>query len=352
MRDSPSKGVRVRDVLELCIELDTFASATYSKMAEATDNPELAVTFRQLAKEERQHVDWWRDLLAAWEEGLVPDIADGHGLTLRLTGVRDEVHALPSDAIDSFNADEMLDLAVRMEFFMLDHTFSELADYMEPGGHVEHREAYFRHVSRLIEAVEQHYTQRRLAGFLAKVLLRAYRDQRQLAALTVRDQLTGLYNRRGLLSHLSQWLAWSERYGRPLAVVLIDVDHFKEVNDTAGHAAGDEALRLVADALRRGVRTSDVLGRFGGDEFLVLAPETDRSELQGLMERLVASVRDSSSESDGRPALTVSAGGSWTDGGTRVEAEMMIAAADASMYEAKAEGRDHAGTPRPHISAR
>ncbi|MDZ4170140.1 MAG: diguanylate cyclase [Coriobacteriia bacterium] len=340
----------MREILELCVELDTFAGETYGRLAGATDDEKLATTFLQLAKEERQHVEWWRDLLVAWESGLVPDIADGHGLSARLTEIRDELVALPPADIDQLDTDGMLDVAVRMEFFMLDHTFSELADYMEPGSYVEHREAYFRHVSRLIEAVEEHYSQRRLAGFLAKVLLRSYRDQQRLAALTVRDQLTGLYNRRGLLAHLSQWLAWSERYGRPLAVVLIDIDHFKQVNDTRGHAAGDEALRLVADALRRGVRTSDVLGRFGGDEFLVLAPETDRGELQGLMDRLVASVRDMSAEVGGEPTLTVSAGGTWSDGGTRVEAETMIAAADASLYEAKEEGRDHAGSPRPHIS--
>ncbi len=335
----------MREVLRLCIELDRQAAVTYERLARLAHG-DLATTFAMLAKEERQHVDWWSELLAAWETGLVPDIVDEHGLLARLREVKDDLDSSVPEDLTSLDTDGMLDLAVRFEFFMLDHAFSELSDYMQPGSHVSHHEAYFRHVTRLVEAVEKHYSQQRMAGFLASILLRVYRDQQRLASLAVRDQLTGLYNRRGLLGHLRQWLAWSARYGRPVAVMLIDVDDFKRVNDRLGHAAGDEALRQVADALRTGVRTSDVLGRFGGDEFLVLAPETSRDELQQLMNRLTTSVRDAAARDDGSPALTVSIGGSWAGGGTDIEPEKMIAAADASLYEAKAEGRDRAGAPR------
>ncbi len=340
----------MREILEMCVELDRTAAVTYEELARLCTDAELGTTFAKLAKEERQHVEWWSELLAAWDAGLVPDIADEHGLLQRLKEIRNDLAASLPDDLSLLDEDGMLDLAVRFEFFMLDHAFSELTELMQPGGHAMRHEAYFRHVTRLIEAVEAHHSQRRLAGFLAHVLLKVYRDQQRMASLAVRDQLTGLYNRRGLLGHLRQWLAWSARYGRPLAVILVDVDEFKRVNDVHGHMVGDRSLRLVADALRGGVRTSDVLGRFGGDEFLVLAPETDRGELQQLMERLITCVRDSSAAAQDLPDLTVSVGGSWTNGGIAIEPEVIIAAADASLYEAKADGRDRAGAPRSFAS--
>jgi diguanylate cyclase (GGDEF)-like protein len=267
-----------------------------------------------------------------------------------MNAIRENLATATPDDAASLSDDEMLYTAVRLEFFMLDPVFSELIDLMGPGGTTEHRESYYRHVVRLIEAIETHHSVDSLSGFLAKVLLRAYRDQQRLAALTVRDQLTGLYNRRGLLNQLQQWLSWSARYDRPLALLLVDVDRFKSVNDTFGHLAGDEALKRVADGLRQGIRTSDILGRFGGDEFLILAPETDGTDLARLAQRILASIRSATIlDAADAPTVTVSVGAAWVTGGTE-NVESLIAAADESLYEAKASGRNRTGaikTPSP-----
>lgn len=336
----------MREVLELCVTLDRIAADTYRDMAVACPDAELATVLENLSKEERQHVEWWWSLLDAWGAGLLPDIAFEHELLDKLNSVRDETAAAIPPSLDSMTVDEMLDVAARLEFYMLDPVFGELLELLEPGSHVEHREAYNRHVNRLIGAIEKHHSQEGLSSFLARLLARALRDQQRYAALSVRDQLTGLYNRRGLLSHLSHWLSWSARYDRPLAVVLVDVDRFKSVNDTYGHVTGDDALRAIADALRKGVRTSDMVGRFGGDEFLVLAPETSEPELVALMERLLECVRGAVVDADGEPVrLSVSVGGAWTSGERETSPETLVSAADRSLYSAKSAGRDCAGPP-------
>jgi diguanylate cyclase (GGDEF)-like protein len=197
---------------------------------------------------------------------------------------------------------------------------------------------------RLVGAIERNYSRKDLAKFLAAVLARSYRDQQRLAALATRDALTGLYNRRGFYGYLAQWSSWSARYSHPLGVLLVDVDYFKVVNDTLGHPAGDEALKSISDALRRAVRGSDLVGRYGGDEFAILAPETTGEELAELAERVLEMVRSTRFQASGETMeLSVSIGAASASGAESVTAEELLSAADKSLYEAKNAGRDRAG---------
>lgn len=337
----------MREILELCVDLDARAEKIYRELSSSCPDAEVATVFAQMAREEHQHVEWWQELLAAWKDGLLPDIADEHGMLERLGEIEEELGAAtPMDCRD-LSTDEMLSIAAHLEFYMLDPVFGELIDLMQPGSTVEHREAYSRHVLRLVEAIETHHGGGDLAAFLARVLRRAYRDQQRLAALATRDQLTGLYNRRGLFSHLSQWLSWSQRYARPIGLVLVDIDRFKEINDVYGHVAGDEALEQVARILETATRSSDIVGRFGGDEFLVLAPEITEPELAQLLDRIVSMVRGTPLTAGNDAVLiTVSSGGAWVPGGIPVACEAAVAAADRSLYAAKAAGRDRAGEPQ------
>jgi len=334
----------MREILEMCIELDRMAYDTYQTLAQTCSDEEFTTCFAQMAKEERSHVGWWSDLLMAWEAGLIPDIADEHDLLERLTEIRFELDVSAVEDCRGMSTDDVLDLAVKFEFYLLDPIFGELLALVRPGSKIDVNESYSRHVLRLVDLIERRYTRPGLSTFLAGVLRRAFRDQQRLASLAVHDQLTGLYNRRGLLGHLTQWLSWSMRYGRPLGVILVDVDHFKRINDRHGHEIGDRALEAVADALTDTVRSSDTVGRFGGDEFVVLAPETDGAELEALMERLISAVADHTVLSEGeRIELSVSAGGAWAPGGVEVSAELLVAQADRSMYEAKEAGRNRSG---------
>lgn len=334
----------MRQILESCIELDSRAYEVYQALASACDDANLSRVFEAMAIEERAHVEWWSDLLKAWEQGLVPDIADEHGLLERLDDIWGELSGINVEHIDCANVDEMLNVAVRFEFFMMDPMFGELIELMQPGRKPELREAYSRHVLRLIEAVEEHYSRPQLAGFLAGALKRAYRDQQRLTSLAVQDQLTGLYNRRGILGQIEHWLSWSTRYDHAVGVILADVDSFKEINDEYGHEAGDRALRHIADALSGAVRASDLVGRFGGDEFVVLAPETDGELLGQLMQRIVDAVAAQPLRiGDKEVSLSLSAGAAWVPGGVEVGVDKLIALADRSMYSAKGAGRNRKG---------
>lgn len=162
-------------------------------------------------------------------------------------------------------------------------------------------------------------------------------EQAQERAMT--DQLTGLLNRYGLQHTLARENAEARRYNRPLSCVLIDIDNFKTINDTYGHASGDLTLQQIAGVLREAVRGSDTVFRYGGEEFLMLLPETDLDGALALAEkiRLAASERPFG---DGSHVfnLTLSAGVA----GLYVEesGHDMIARADMALYRAKGQGRN------------
>lgn len=162
------------------------------------------------------------------------------------------------------------------------------------------------------------------------------RSQTALARLVTLDALTNVLNARAFAERLGQELDRNRRYPRPLALLYMDLDNFKVINDTHGHQTGDAVLRLVADAMRASVRTADVVGRLGGDEFAVLMPETDALVADAAARRLVASLRN---VFQGTPNVTASIGVvscTVTDAST----DDLLRRADQAMYDAKKMGKD------------
>jgi diguanylate cyclase (GGDEF)-like protein len=155
------------------------------------------------------------------------------------------------------------------------------------------------------------------------------------------DKLTQVANRQAVLARLIEELERAARYARPLSIVLVDIDHFKRLNDTHGHLAGDRVLTAIARALRENVRSVDTVGRYGGEEFMIVLPETDVDAAASLAEKLRRRVGGEVVElEDGsRVSVTLSAG--VTGGlGTHLRMDVLVRDADAALYSAKALGRD------------
>jgi diguanylate cyclase (GGDEF)-like protein len=166
------------------------------------------------------------------------------------------------------------------------------------------------------------------------------RLQADLSQQAIRDDLTGLYNRRHLMRTLEGELAHARETGRPLSVVLLDIDYFKSVNDRFGHGVGDELLVAIAEALCSSVRQDDTVARYGGEEFVVLLPgvsqDQARNRAQDWRRRCAAA---SVSTAEGPLSVTFSAGvACFPDSGT--SSVVLLNAADKALYRAKAEGRD------------
>ncbi len=164
--------------------------------------------------------------------------------------------------------------------------------------------------------------------------------QSELEVLATTDALTGLYNRRFFYQHAEQEFERSARYQRLLSVIMLDVDHFKRINDSHGHAVGDQILCAIADTLKGSVRNVDLLARFGGEEFIVLLPETGQSEALCLAERILNRVKACAVLHEGKRIATTVSAGIADNGGGSGSLEDLIRRADAALYQAKEKGRD------------
>jgi diguanylate cyclase (GGDEF)-like protein len=178
----------------------------------------------------------------------------------------------------------------------------------------------------------------------AAVIIENARLHEQLQEQAITDPVTNLYNHRHIHQRLDEEIARASRTGKPFAVMMIDLDRFKLFNDTHGHPRGDEALRFVASQLRAALRTSDTIGRYGGDEFLAVLPDTTREDAQDTGKRIISMLADRPFVADNPErsvALAISIGIAYhpDDGTTKDE---LVALADAALYEAKRLGGNRA----------
>jgi diguanylate cyclase (GGDEF)-like protein len=172
------------------------------------------------------------------------------------------------------------------------------------------------------------------AAAIEKARNRAEEAARQAQAIAETDQLTGIANRRRTTSEIVRAVLAARRDDRSLAVAVFDVDHFKRVNDTYGHHAGDEVLKRVANVAANALRAGDMVGRFGGEEFVIILPDTTTQTAMLIAER----VRSSIAKSGSTPRVTVSMGiAELAEGET---GESLLRRADEALYVAKRAGRN------------
>ena len=163
---------------------------------------------------------------------------------------------------------------------------------------------------------------------------------KQLEEMSIKDSLTGLYNYRYLQKCLDEELERSRRYGHNFFILMIDADHFKQINDNYGHLFGDHVLKKIGDIISKELRSADRLFRYGGEEFLVIMNEITKDKVPNAVFRLMNAIRNHTFAYEGQKAkITVSMGGAFfpDDADSKVE---LIKAADQALYRAKGAGRD------------
>lgn len=195
----------------------------------------------------------------------------------------------------------------------------------------------------IVKPFDKHELEVRLRAGRRIIELQAelMRAQDKLREQAMRDPLTGIWNRASILDALERELDRARRSATPLGLLLLDLDHFKQLNDTRGHQFGDLALRAFAGRIQAAVRSYDSFGRYGGEEFLILAPGCGEQDLARQGERLRAAVAASPFVIEGTGiSLTVSIGAASAEPGAMASSIELIRAADDALYEAKRTGRN------------
>lgn len=241
---------------------------------------------------------------------------------------------------------EGLDIELQPFLGEVQREFDQLYAYFENGGASESNlhellsealQQIADDTTRLVGTVHNLMRESAQAGRKAH---QAIQTQRNIEDQVLRDPLTGLLNRAGLAARAAELLTQPENAAAPLAVAFLDIDRFKSINDTAGHAGGDAALRTMAELLQRHVRQGDLVGRMGGDEFVLVLARCTREQAVAAVQRIVDAIaNDPVHCGELRKHVTVSAGLLWISGGSPPDRlEQLISESDRLMYQAKRAG--------------
>jgi len=186
-------------------------------------------------------------------------------------------------------------------------------------------------------------------GIIFSLMIALEKARSQAHALSMTDSLTGLSNRRHFLQGVQRELHLAQRHQQPMALLILDVDHFKRVNDLYGHSMGDQVLIEISQCCTQALRTTDLLARWGGEEFVVLLPNTHREHAHQLAERVreaVAGLAQLSAKSEA-VRVTISVGVACAEPGQTATLDVLVQTADRALYEAKRGGRNQVAPLQP-----
>lgn len=190
-----------------------------------------------------------------------------------------------------------------------------------------------------------------IAWYLVGLLLRVYRVEQEMRALASYDSLTGLPSRHAFFDNANNYVSLARREHKTFSVMIIDLDHFKSINDRYGHPAGDAVLKLFADVVNSVARRSDIIGRLGGEEFAIVLPSTSTSEALEFSERLHHAIGQAVLKYQGSAIrYTASIGLSEYDTESEDSIDDLLARADLALYQAKQSGRNQTATFNPQLT--
>ncbi|MFH1035883.1 MAG: GGDEF domain-containing protein [Pseudomonadota bacterium] len=335
-------------IIRQCLHIDTLAAEAYRGMAECYPGSELGAFWRHMAGEEREHVVFWRGLLSLAQDGLIPQVFDDpYQVSQELESVETRVRRLQERRACPPQVNTTFVVAYRLEFYLLHPAFTTLFHYAgtlsQSTGLSSPEETYEAHINYFLEALARWGNSSPELELAGEILLRLWRENKRLAWQSSTDQLTRVLNRRGFFRVVEPLLHLAKRQGALVGALMVDLDGFKAVNDRLGHQAGDLLLRRVAEVIQGQVRQSDIVGRYGGDEFVVYLGGIDQEGLEAVAGKICRAVREAPLEG---LRVTVSVGGCLgpVEGPVDQALHGIIQGADHRLMEAKVAGRDQART--------
>lgn len=333
-------AVSTGDLLKLCLEIDRSMLEMYRRISSFADHPELKAFWSDIIRDEDSHLHFWQSVIdLKYPDGFLGDAGELRCKYRHLRRMFLRLKRMYHDFQRYDSREQELFLAYTGELYLFDPVFIEILYSLVPLSGKMCR-SYGRHTMKFIHAMRRFGNKDSSVIELSGEILRNLYDLNlRLYRESVTDSLTGLLNRRGFFRSSVPYLALAGRRHAVSAVLILDLDHFKRVNDSYGHSAGDTVLKTVADLIRSGVRSTDLVGRYGGEEFILLCSPVCINSLETLCERLRERIEKHSGGESGIP-VTVSIGGAL---GRIDESGVLdlIFLADSNLFKAKDKGRNN-----------
>ncbi|OGV48665.1 MAG: hypothetical protein A2017_04455 [Lentisphaerae bacterium GWF2_44_16] len=286
----------ILEIVELCLAIDIHAFSFYKKLSASSENPELIQFWDMIGDEEKTHVDFWKKALDFAKKGMLPQIFDNPEEILGyIQNAAEKVEYIVSDKdIDGKKVAESFLTAFHIEFYCLHPALIPLFNVMNilsPGNNPN--DLYDEHIMNFLEVFIKYCGHEKAEmQLLAEIIQRLWYNNRTLSRQCYMDELTGLMNRRGFFNLVQPLMELAKRNRRTIAVMLADIDDFKKINDTFGHLSGDAALTKIAEVFKSSFRASDLISRYGGEEFIVFCPEITPGAAEALAEKFRKAVRE------------------------------------------------------------
>jgi diguanylate cyclase (GGDEF)-like protein len=334
-------------IINLCLSLDVKAVQIYSRLAGCAENRDLRQFWHHMAAEEARHVEFWKSVMQMVSDGSLPQIFDHpYEIVEQLESYEAKVADLLDESDKCPTAAGAFLTAYSLEIHLLHPVFETLFDFVR----TVRREAtpdddYEQHLHQFLDALRAYGGATPELELLAETVGMLWKEIRFLVVSGNTDPLSQVLNRRGLLNAVKPLSHLAHRQSYNVGLMMIDIDDFKAVNDTHGHQVGDSVIRDVAGVIRSGVRQSDLVGRFGGEEFLVFLPEINHDSFFALGEKIRSRIEaEVTVARPGEPArpVTVSIGiaDGVLDGNVEDSLITLIRQSDEAMYEAKKRGKN------------
>lgn len=301
------KTITTLEIVSLCLKLDLTAKNIYDRLHSTCENLDIKNFWWKTKLAEEKHIEFWEAIIKLASRNGLPEIFDSPDSVLEdLESVLNKTLELLKKTENSNSIHEAFLIAYRLEFYMMNPAFILLFHILGRNAEGLNPEAeYLTHVKSFDEILKKHDLITQELELIGETLVHTWKESKRLAHHTIIDELTSAYNRRGFMMVAEQLTELSRRNQYGIGIILIDVDHFKKINEEFGLQTGDRILKKVSEIIKSSLRASDVVGRYGGEEFVIFLPEVRHKGASLVAEKIRSAVEGSDIEKTG---VTVSIG--------------------------------------------
>lgn len=337
----------INDILKTTLSIEQIANAFYFQLAESTCDASMHDFWLKMAGEEQTHILFWEKALKLAEEEKIPQIFDApekilNELNVLLSTLTNLFDSITECTIDSKKA---LLLSFKIEFYNIHIGLAPLFNVIKriSGDKSTPYDHYDKHLAHFTDKYKELFEEENPEiSLLGEVIQKLWNDNVKLSINSNTDELTGLLTRRGFSNIILPLINLAKRKLLPVAFIIADIDHFKKINDQFGHPTGDIVLKGIAASIKSCLRDADIVGRYGGEEFIIFCPDIEANSITSILRKIRETVNEASFAGHN---VTISMGGvecilSSTGKEIKTTLSEIYKEADMLLYEAKNTGRD------------
>ncbi len=328
-------------IVKICLTIDRIAQQAYYLLGTITPDRRMKEFWLEMSEEENMHIAFWlrfKDLAEKWN---LPDVFENpEEIIYELESIIPKAEKLLERCKKQKDLISSITLAYRLEFYLLHPAFEVLFHFLGSAvGAPNPEDTYEQHINKIIEMLNRNAETTPELELLGETLQRLWQENKKLAHQVSTDSLTNVLNRRGFFTMATQMAHLAHRQGTTSGIMMMDIDDFKHVNDTYGHQTGDIVLKNVAQVIKTTSRVSDIIGRYGGEEFCVFVPDVEAGTLFEMAERIREAVLNSKPNNI---PVTISIGTVYGKISINAPEDLykMLQQADENLYTAKNEGKN------------